>query len=288
MFGYIRPDTPYMYIKDKTLYQAMYCGLCKSIGKTCGNCARMGLSYDVTFLSLILHNIKGLDISIKKEHCLLHWFTKKPVAQPDELSLTIGALNTFMVYYKLTDDILDGDGGKTLRGFFKRGFKRAKKQYPQLEEIVRRKTIELSKKEKENLSSIDIVADSFASMMQEISQTILKDKSNAFTEKLFYNLGKWVYLIDAIDDYDEDIKKKRYNVFYNLFKKENKVELLKDNKDIDYVFRGIFFDLADSLKNIEFAFNSDLIQNVILRGLPRSTENVFKTDDSKMEELKFK
>ena len=53
MFGYVRTDTPYLYIKDDTLYKAMYCGVCKGIGEVCGNSARMGLSYDVTFLSVI-------------------------------------------------------------------------------------------------------------------------------------------------------------------------------------------------------------------------------------------
>ena len=53
MFGYIQPDIPYMYVKDGVLYKALYCGLCKSIGGTCGQIARAGLSYDVTFLSAL-------------------------------------------------------------------------------------------------------------------------------------------------------------------------------------------------------------------------------------------
>jgi hypothetical protein len=32
VFGYIRPDEPYLYKKDEVLYNAVYCGLCKSIG----------------------------------------------------------------------------------------------------------------------------------------------------------------------------------------------------------------------------------------------------------------
>ena len=44
MFGYVRPDTPYLYVKDQTLYEALYCGVCKGIGKTCGQMARLGLS----------------------------------------------------------------------------------------------------------------------------------------------------------------------------------------------------------------------------------------------------
>ena len=61
MFGYVRTDVPYLYIKDERLYKAMYCGVCKGIAQVCGHSARMGLSYDVTFLSVIMHNIIGID-----------------------------------------------------------------------------------------------------------------------------------------------------------------------------------------------------------------------------------
>ncbi|MFQ9424876.1 MAG: DUF5685 family protein, partial [Christensenellaceae bacterium] len=70
MFGYIRTDTPYLYIKDQMLYRAMYCGVCKGISASCGQCARMGLTYDVTFFSVILHNIAGEDVTVEKQHCL--------------------------------------------------------------------------------------------------------------------------------------------------------------------------------------------------------------------------
>ena len=72
MFGYVRVDTPYLYMKDDVLYRATYCGVCKGIGQVCGQAARMGLSYDATFLSAILHNIRGEDVKIEKQRCLAH------------------------------------------------------------------------------------------------------------------------------------------------------------------------------------------------------------------------
>ena len=63
MFGYVRYDMPNLYIKDFMLYKAMYCGLCKGIGASCGQAARVGLTYDVAFLSALLHNIAGIDRS---------------------------------------------------------------------------------------------------------------------------------------------------------------------------------------------------------------------------------
>ena len=69
MFGYVRYDMPNLYIKDLVLYQSLYCGLCKGIGKACGQAARLGLSYDVAFLSALLHNMTGTDVKIEKQNC---------------------------------------------------------------------------------------------------------------------------------------------------------------------------------------------------------------------------
>ena len=115
MFGYLRADTPYLYMKDNVLYRAMYCGVCKGISDVCGQTARMGLSYDVTFLSVIMHNILGEDVKIEKSHCLTHCIRSRQMAEVDELTRQLGALNTVLVYYKYTDDIMDGDRGRGKR-----------------------------------------------------------------------------------------------------------------------------------------------------------------------------
>ena len=64
MFGYVKTDIPNMYVKDTILYKAMYCGLCKGIAKTCGQKARLVLNYDLAFLSVLIHNLAGVDVDI--------------------------------------------------------------------------------------------------------------------------------------------------------------------------------------------------------------------------------
>lgn len=66
MFGYISPDTPYLFKKDEILYKALYCGLCKGIGAGCGQVARTALQYDMAFASALVHNIRGEDVKIKR------------------------------------------------------------------------------------------------------------------------------------------------------------------------------------------------------------------------------
>ena len=281
MFGYVRADTPYLYIKDDNLYRAMYCGVCKGIGQVCGQAARMGLSYDVTFLSVILHNIAGVDVKIEKSHCLTHCIRTRQMAEVDELTRRLGALNTALVYYKYTDDIQDGDKGRGKRLWFKRGFQKVKQKYPEIERIVRENLANQEKVEKAKTESLDRAADATANMLAEFSDYALGEKKTSATHNLFYAVGKWIYLIDALDDYDKDVKKGAYNPFALAFQATCKKELLegKSSEDVRSAFHALFFDIRENLSQIHFHFNRDLSDNILLRGLPATTKRVMEGED---------
>lgn len=276
MFGYVRVDTPYLYIKDKTLYEAMYCGVCKGIADVCGQTARFGLSYDVTFLSVMLHNILGEDIKIEKSHCLTHCIRSKMMAEVDELTRKLGALNTVLAYYKYTDDIMDENKGRGKRFLFKKGYKRAKKAYPEIEKIVRENLKKQDELEKMQVASTDRAADATAKTLAQFSSYALGDKASEYTYNLFYLVGKWIYLIDALDDYDKDKKDGAYNPFALSYQADCKKALLEGEhgEEIRFVFHAIFYDIRENLEKIPFQFNHDLSDNILLLGLPKVTKNV--------------
>lgn len=283
MFGYLKTDLPYVYMKDTVLYKAMYCGLCKSIGKTCGQRARLVLNYDLTFLSLIAHNLLDKDVKIEKEHCAVHRIRKRPIANCTDLSLRIGALNVILAYYKLLDGVLDKEGGKLKKSLLKKAYKKAKKLEPNLDEIVKKQYDILLKYEKTNGDSVDISADSFGNMMKEISKELLKDSANACVQSLFYAIGKWIYLIDALDDFDKDKKKKSFNVFVNMFKNvKDKDELVSTcQKDLSIIFGSLVQEIATLSESLEYKFNSDLIKNVLQRGIYAETKRIMENKKCK-------
>ncbi len=278
MFGYVRTDTPYLYIKDKTLYEAMYCGVCKGIAQVCGQTARFGLSYDITFLSVIMHNILGEDVHVEKGHCLTHCIRSKMMADVDELTRKLGALNTLLAYYKYTDDIVDEGKGRGKRFLFKKGYKRAKKAYPEIEKIVRENLAEQEKLEKAKVDSIDRSADATAKILAQFSDYALGDKKSEYTYNLFYAVGKWIYLIDALDDYDKDKKQGAYNPFILAYNAACKDELLTgtSGEEVRFAFHAIFYDIRENLAEIPFCFNHDLSDNILLRGLPMMTKHVMQ------------
>ncbi len=262
-------------MKDFELYRAAYCGVCKGIGASCGQMARWGLSYDATFISLLLHNIMNIDIEVEKQSCITKFGFKHPMAKVDELTKNIGCLNTILAYYKLLDDVADEKKGGVKRFFFVGSFKKAKKLHPQMAEIVERNMKLQSQLEKGNSSSVDMAADPTATMLQELSRYLLGEFATEHTDGLFYDVGKWIYLIDAVDDYDKDVKKKSYNPFFSAYGAESKERLISDyGNDLQFIFNTLFFDIRERLSQIKFYFNRDLTDNILLRGLPKQTQEI--------------
>ncbi len=275
MFGYLKPDNPYLYLKDETLYKSLYCGICKSIGKVCGQVPRITLTFDMAFMSAISHNILGVDVKINKERCIAHHIKRRPVAEPDEISLMLGAVNVLLAYYKVKDDIVDEKKGGFKSSLIKKGYKKAKKLYPTVDKIIEDGYTELRKLEQNNSDSIDVVCDPFATILEKISTEVFKEKATDSTKQLFYALGKWIYLIDALDDYDKDIKKGSFNVLYNAYKCKDYIALISERKsDIFFVFSGIFSQIAENFKNIEMKYNTDLVVNILTRGIPAMTNKI--------------
>lgn len=279
MFGYITPDRPYLFIKDETLYQALYCGLCKSIGAGCGQRARTALTYDMAFMSAMFHNILGIDVKIEKRRCAIHMIKRRKMAAVDDLTVLLGCVNTVLAYYKLLDDKQDGDKRAVLRHLYKKGFRRSIKKHPEIVEIVKRNTERQKIIEQAESEIIDEACEPTALMTAEISEYVLGERSTEDTYALFYDLGKWVYLADALDDYDKDVKKGRYNVLFKAFKGQTKKDTVQSGGDeLKFVFDSLFADMRQRLANIKFNFNHDLTDNIILRGIPLKTRELYYCD----------
>jgi hypothetical protein len=119
-------------------------------------------------------------------------------------------------------------------------------------------------------------------MMEKLSDYVLGEYSTGDTRGLCYDIGKWIYLADALDDYDKDVKKGRYNVLYNAYGVTNKVEAIKKGEqELTFIFNSLFADMRLHLSKIKFYFNHDLIDNIIIMGIPQKTRQLFYGDQQK-------
>ena len=178
--------------------------------------------------------------------------------------------------------------GRAARALFRGAYRRAEEKHPQACALIQERMAALSKLEQENCPSPDMAADPFASMMADLTDYCLGEFATKDTRALAYGIGKWVYLVDALDDYEKDVKKGSYNPFYAAFAEEKRADMLQKNgEEVNFVFRSVFAGNAEHLQNIRFYFNHDLTDNIILRGIPAATQRVLCGCKNKVKPYRF-
>lgn len=232
MFGYILPDKPNLYMKDYTLYRAFYCGLCHQIGRCQGQCMRLGVNYDVTFLSILMWGLSREEPPLKMRACILNPLKKKPTVGENETLEKMAYLNALLLDFKCRDDIQDGGrrGKKVLRALMKGKVKKARAALPKVAAVLDRAFGEQCTVESKRPASWHVAADPFGQAMQEIIRDLAGEYYIGELGMLGYLLGQYVYLLDAIDDYDRDVKKKQYNPLVERFHCKDKKSLLAEHE----------------------------------------------------------
>jgi len=268
MFGYIKPDFDNLLPKDNALYKAVYCGLCQTLKKDCGNFARLSLTYDSVFLSLVLHNFLGVDYEISERKCIKHPVKARNMSKPNDIDELVVSLNLLLQKYKLFDDKLNKDKKYRIARFLlKKGIKKAAKKYPELDTIISDGYRAVLQLERENCNSPEQVAISFSDILINFTQNILKNKFCEDMRLLCLHLGKFLYLIDAYDDLEKDGKSGNYNVFLRHFK--GLEEAIKHKSDIEFLLNINANFVLQHAKNLKFFFNCDIIIDTANFGLKK-------------------
>ena len=282
MFGYIRTDVPELRVRENEYYRAVYCGLCRAQGKCTGQCSRMTLSYDMTFLALLRLAISKETPEIKSGRCLAHPFKKRAyVADCDALSYCAYA-SALLFYGKTVDDILDEKGRKRFKAKLIKPFasgmrKKALKKYALLDEKIASGLKKLSEIEKQKLPSVDIPAEHFGEILADIVSFGLSGKDEVIMKNIGRHIGKWIYILDACDDLSEDVSKGRFNPFIYLYDGEPLTSELK--QDINTSLKLELLAAEPAFDFIDFDGKSDIegiIKNIIYRGMPDVAERVLE------------
>lgn len=281
MYGYVVPIKEKLKNEDFCLYRAFYCGICKGTGKYYGQLPRFTTNYDIVFLSVLLHDYTSQEVIFENSGCVCNPFKKKTTVLSNELFDKLIATNIIMSFYKASDDVLDRGGlkKKFVRGILSSSYKKAKANLPQIDKIVKIQYDRLNQMERENVSGVDRVADCFATMLMQIADELLDKKATEPLSKLCYNVGKFVYIADALDDIDEDFKKKNYNPLLTVFGNyENRVQFLTDNNaQLQFLLATTINRAIECFNKMCFTGASDLLMNIVHLGLRGKAEEIFKS-----------
>lgn len=222
MFGYVKPYNPELRVRELEEYKAVYCGLCKQLGRSFGVFARFTLSYDFAFLAMLK---TALDSEICPETercaCIAHPFCKRIRVRENAAMQMAARAAMISVYYKLLDDREDEGffrriGAVLLLPFAKRARRKALAfaDGAAADEAAAKMSAAQAQLEAEKCQIPDAAAEPTANFLAAgLKNCAATAEQAAVLERFGYLLGRYVYLCDALDDLEDDRRRGRYNPF---------------------------------------------------------------------------
>ena len=275
MFGYVRAYKPELKISEYDTYKAVYCSLCRQLGKDYGVFAKFILSYDFVFLAMLKLGLENECCGYKKMRCPFNPMKKCMRLEKKSESLSFSsACLIIMFYYKLLDDFKDnGIKGKIRSGFlypiFSHYHKKAVKRYPEIENVTATLMKKQAEVENQTSVSVDAAAEPSAKLLEFVFSYDEDGSNKRILQNLGYTAGKWVYLIDALDDLDEDLKKKSYNPF---LRKYNDLDVARKNAKA--LINNCNVEMSKSFELLEFKRYKTILSNIIYFGLPNVLKQI--------------
>lgn len=271
MFGYVKINKMDLTFREYEHYRGYYCGLCKSLKDNHGEISRLSLNYDITFLVLVLTSVYKPKSNIIEEGCIANPFKKKKKIT-NEITEYAASMNVLLTYYKLEDNLKDDNRlkDKLAYNIYKGTLKKAYERYPQKAEFIKNQLNILYNLEQEKNLNIDLVSNTFGNLMGEIF-AYKNDQYEKELRKIGFNIGKYIYLLDAYEDLDKDYEKGRYNPFIEYIDKKEELKI-----KVDKLISMSLGMLARSIDNLNIRFNTSIIENIVYSGVYLKYQNILE------------
>jgi hypothetical protein len=241
----------------------------------------MTLSYDTVFLALLRLAISNEHPEVKLGRCLAHPFKKRPYITFCEPLAFCAYSYALLVWGKTADDISDEKGFKRFKARLVRPLaKRMKKSalknnYGELDRKICDGLKRLSDTEKKKLPSVDVPAECFGEILADIFSFGLEGNDAKIMRNIGRHIGRWIYILDASDDLDEDLKKDRFNPFIYLYGPQSLTDEqrkeLSNSLRLELAGAEIAFDLIDFEESPTV---EGIIKNIIYRGMPDTADRI--------------
>lgn len=281
MFGYVKADSPELKLRENEFYRAVYCGLCGSMKKLTGAASAFSLSYDMVFLILCRLAVTGDRYEVTPKRCSMNplRMKKRPVMSDGDEIRYAAAVSALLTEAKLEDDVADEKGVKRLvKHLLLPGAKRrlARADVPSaLEASVRSRLDALYALEAEKPDSVSPLAEIFGELLGEIFSFGFDGADARILNEIGRGVGRYIYIVDAADDFDEDSRKDRYNpvaAVYGSLTDSAKAELMT----------ALMLELAPAASSMElievpdggYPETLDIAKNIIYLGMPKEAHRV--------------
>ena len=246
------------------------------MGKRISCFSRLTLSYDIAFLVLLRVALTGDNISICQGRCFVHPLKKRPYTEQNSSLIYCSNVSAVLNYHKLRDDIADNKGFRRLGTQILlpavKSMRNKAADLSELDTAVGEYLDELSVCENEKTASIDKPADIFGKLLAAVCKYGLDGYNKRIAHEIGKHIGRWIYIMDAADDYEDDKKSGSYNPLVFIENQNNLEELIRTSLIMELT------QTEKAVNLIEFNDSSieNIIKNIIYTGMINSTEKIFK------------
>ncbi len=267
MFGYLLPDKSELKVKEFAQFRAAYCGVCRAIKLEYGELPRFAVSYDAAVLAVLLVGCEGHEPVAKKRVCALNLVKGKPVYEGHEAFGYAAAVSVMLAWGRVKDAWADERNVLALPAMagLSQANRRASAKYPVLAGTVSQCLKDLAALEQANCAEIDRTADVMGNLMSAVmaSGPVMDSAARVLLRSVGYHLGRWIYLIDALDDLKKDRKSGAYNPILAMGGAAKDIELARNACLYAASQAAAVYDL------MEFEWGRPIIENVMYSGMPR-------------------
>lgn len=290
MFGYVRPEKPEMKIREYEAYKAIYCSLCRSLGKEYGVFARFALNYDCTFLVLLYHALHPTCVEFEKKRCTCNPLKSCRYVNGPQTALHYGATATvLMTEQKLRDTVSDENffrrwSARWMLWLTRASRKKAAKADPELhtflqEQMAKQQSVEGA----EVFAGLDPAADASGKMLEYLLTRMADDpRSRSVLSVLGYQMGRWVYFMDAADDLEKDLQRDSFNPFvlrYGLSRSSSPETLREVREEANHLLNACVAQILSAYQLLEFQQSQPILTNILELGLAAAQRKMIMREE---------
>ncbi len=275
MFGYITINKAEMKFKEFDIYHAYYCGLCQSLLKRYGPMGQITLSFDMTFAAVLLSSLYEPQTEEKKCVCVAHPFERHAYRSNGYIDY-VADMNILLSLYKCEDDWNDDKNvAAAAYGCMLRKLScKKRRRYREKEFKIKDQLSKISELEKQECRDIDLISGLFGDIMSYIF-VLSDDEWSETLGKLGYYLGKFIYILDAYDDIEKDIKHGKYNPLKDRYEKEG------FDEEIKMILSMMMSECCKQFEMLPIVENTEILRNILYSGVWGKYEAVIKKRGSK-------
>ena len=262
MFGYISPVLSELSDGQKKRYRSFYCGVCHALKNRHGRTDRISLSNDMTFLALLLSSLYEPGSFHASSRCALHPLKTHPFLSSPMIDYAAD-MNALLFFYKCSDQYMDDHSllGKAGEVLFRKAADTIRRAWPLQAEGVTNALRDLFREEKSASPDPDRLCNLSGEMLGAVFVPKPDDLWAPVLRSVGISLGRFVYWMDAWEDYDEDLKKGRFNPLAAYHDRADYEDFCRDSLEM------LIAEAAEAFEVLPLEQDLDLLRNVIYSGV---------------------